>query len=616
VALVLLAAAFRLIDITDAPPGWRDDELLDVVLNSRVGPDYHPLYFPELEGHEPLQHYIVPVIYRLMGKNLVSHRWLEAMAGILSVALLFPLGCRLFDQRVALMSAGLLAVSFWPIMYARFGLRHIILVPLVMVSAYALLRLQGHGASRRWILLGGISLGAGLLTYYAARVMPVIVAAWAIYLWLIARDRGGALRAVGTLAVGIVVALPMFVAIAQLPGGEDRLQVVGVPLVELVAGRPRLVIETTLGTLGMFTFAGDPEWLYNVSGMPVFDWATGLLFYAGVARAVWRWRRPQEALVILWLVGGLAPAFLSLPAASFGHTIVAQPAVYLLAGAGVVWVADTLFRERSTRVAGVAVALVLLNAGLTVRTYWIEWNSSDWVRFFYHADIHDAAEWLNTQSEIDQVAISSRFTQQGIDQVALELDLKRPLSPRLFDPDGALVWPAGSGPLILTAAARLNPRLADFLDPDSMLHTWRTDRGRLAFEVYQLTPPELPGTHLGDFEGGLTLIHWEAIEAIDGVVIRTWWQVRSDRLPVVKQFLHLLQDGAMAAGNDRFDAYGPSLRAGDLVLQQTHVVAPLGEYSIEVGLYDPETGRRWTLAGGSEDRILLGSIRIGTLSGG
>jgi 4-amino-4-deoxy-L-arabinose transferase-like glycosyltransferase len=614
--VLLLAAAFRLVDITGAPPGWRDDELLDVMMNSRIGRDFHPLYFAEQEGHEPFQHYLVPVIYGLMGKNLVSHRWLEAMAGILSVALAFPLGRRLFDRRVATLGAALLAVGFWPIMYARFGLRHIVLVPLVMLVAYALLRALDEGARRRWVLVAGAALGAGLLTYYAARVMPAIVAGWGVYLWLVARHKHGALAAVGSLAVGGLLALPMFLAIAQLPGGEDRLRVVGAPLVELLAGRPALAVETTLGTLGMFTFAGDPEWLYNVAGMPVFDWATGLLFYAGVARSLWRWRRPPEALALFWLLGGLAPAFLSVPAASLGHTIVAQPVVYLLAAAGAVWLGDLVFRRNPARIAGVAVALVLLNAGLTVNAYWGQWNSHPWVRFFYHADVHDAAGWLNSQPQINDVAISSRVTQQVIDQVALELDLKRPVRPRWFDPDGALVWPAGSDTLILTSAAPLNPALADLLDSYPVVHVEPAPRGRVAFEVYRTSPPPVPRSTDARFEGGLALRHWEAAEVADGIVVRTWWDVEGDELPVVKQFLHLLQGGATAAGNDRFDAYAPSLFVGDLVVQQTHIVAPPGDYVIVVGLYDPTTHRRWTLAGSGEDHLVLGRVVIGAFSGG
>jgi hypothetical protein len=92
--------------------------------------------------------------------------------------------------------------------------------------------------------------------------------------------------------------------------------------------------------------------------------------------------------------------------------------------------------------------------------------------------------------------------------------------------------------------------------------------------------------------------------------------VEDDSLPVVKQFLHLLQNDVMVAGNDRFDAYGPSLRSGDLVLQETHISVAPGDYQLEIGLYDPSTERRWTRQGSGEDRLFLDPISIGASSGG
>jgi hypothetical protein len=149
-----------------------------------------------------------------------------------------------------------------------------------------------------------------------------------------------------------------------------------------------------------------------------------------------------------------------------------------------------------------------------------------------------------------------------------------------------------------------------------VVHVERAPGGEVAFEVYRPSPPPVPRSIGVRFEGGLALRHWEAAEVADGVLVRTWWEVEGDELPVVKQFLHLVQEGAKAAGNDRFDAYAPSLRAGDLVVQQTLIATPAGDYEMVIGLYDPETLQRWTLADGDEDHLYLGPIAIGAPSGG
>ena len=78
----------------------------------------------------------------------------------------------------------------------------------------------------------------------------------------------------------------------------------GAPLRALFNGDPLPVIQTTLGTLGMFTFAGDPEWLYNLSGLPVFDWITGVLFYLGLVICLLRLRDARYGFVLVWLIVG------------------------------------------------------------------------------------------------------------------------------------------------------------------------------------------------------------------------------------------------------------------------------------------------------------------------
>ena len=135
------------------------------------------------------------------------------------------------------------------------------------------------------------------------------------------------------LAIGIaaLIALPMFIEISRTPGGEKRTEVVGGPLIELRKGNVQPAIDTTLGTLGMFTFAGDPEWLYNVENRPVFDWITGLFFYLGVMVCLIRLKRVESGFALVWLIVGIAPAFVSIPAASFSHTVAALPVVYMLA---------------------------------------------------------------------------------------------------------------------------------------------------------------------------------------------------------------------------------------------------------------------------------------------
>ena len=191
-----------------------------------------------------------------------------------------------------------------------------------------------------------------MMTYFAGRAVPIILVGFLAYLLLFQRSilKRVWWRYAAAIAIGAILTVPMFVEIANTPGGEKRTEVVGGPLIELRNGNVQPAIETTLGTLGMFTFAGDPESLYNVPGRPVFDWITGAFFYLGAVICLIRLKRTESGFALAWLVIGIAPAFVSVPAASFSHTIAALPVVYVLAAYGVVAVLDKVTGWQGDRV--------------------------------------------------------------------------------------------------------------------------------------------------------------------------------------------------------------------------------------------------------------------------
>jgi hypothetical protein len=506
--VLLVAAVARLAELDRLPPGWRDDELIEVEMDSRIAAGWHPLYIEEAEGHEPLYHYVHAATIALFGPGRLSYRWLGAACGLIAVALTMALGRRWLaaphsplpfglgkGDWAALLAGAAMATGFWPLMYSRLGLRHAgVLPPLLLVmlvlasnrkSANADLR-SGHISK---FLLGGCCLAAGLYIYFAGRVVPLIALAYAAYLALFHRAQFKQ-QALGLAVMGGVAALlfaPLGLHLASRPL-ETRLEVVGRPLIELASGNPLPAIETMLGTLGMFTLRGDPEWLYNFSGRPVFDWITGACFYLGLGLAMWRWRRAEYGLLLIWLLGGLSPAMLSLPAASFSHTIAAQPAVYLVLGLGL---AEALARPPSMRSEGgysllagprckakgvtrysllacpqckaeevtpyfllptpysllIVVAVLGLHAMLSLYDYAVRWSHHPATRFMYHADVADLARYLNAQPDIQNVAVSTTAEELRLDARGLELDLTYSSAhPRLFDPRHALALPVGSGP--------------------------------------------------------------------------------------------------------------------------------------------------------------------------
>ena len=633
VAILLLAAAFRFLAIDSAPPGWRDDELIEYNMDRRIADGWRPLFINEAEGHEPVYHYLHAGTILLFGDNIIGYKWLPMACGLLTIALTYALARRMFGVKVALLAAALLAVSFWPIMYSRFGVRHIGVLPWMLGAFYLLYPSPSPENQERlrastWAktAVAGLFLAAALMTYFAGRAVPIILIGFLIYLLIFNRS---ILRRVWwryLLAIGIagLVALPMFIQIANTPGGEKRTQVVGGPLIELSKGHVQPAIDTTLGTLGMFTFAGDPEWLYNVEHRPVFDWITGLLFYLGVIICFIRLKRTESGFALAWLMIGIAPAFVSIPAASFSHTIAALPVIYVLVALGVIeasvllgkllerWPARgrTGFSPSFYLSISLSSLLVLLGGWLTIRDYFGTWASEYIVRFQYHAPTRDVAQWLTQHPEVTDVAIGTNPYQLVLDPLALALDLPRRISANWFDAESVVVQPI-TGPTIFTALQAPSVAVRQILSATAQLQARYPE-----FDVYTVRAlsPDQPAS-----SDRLALLDVQpaALAAKPGhpVVWHTLWRInQSLAQPRLKMFLHILDDtGAAIIGDDREDLNFGTLSDGVSFWQISQLTLPKdikpGTYTVEAGWYNPDTGERLKRADGS-DRYLLPPLEV------
>ncbi len=650
VAVLLIATAFRFFAIDSAPPGWRDDELIEFNMDRRIADGWRPLFITEAEGHEPVYHYLHAGTLLLYGDNIVGYKWLPMAFGLLTIALTYALARKMFGDRVALLAAVLMAVSFWPIMYSRFGVRHIGLLPWMLAAMYILYPspqpspLQGEGVrlprplkerirGEGRILMAGVCLAAGMMTYFAGRAVPIILAGFLAYLLLFQRSilKRVWWRYAVAIAIGAVLTVPMFVEIANTPGGEKRTEVVGGPLIELRNGNVQPAIETTLGTLGMFTFAGDPESLYNVSNRPVFDWITGAFFYLGVLICLLRLKRTESGFALAWLMIGIAPAFVSVPAASFSHTIAALPVVYVLVAVGIGGIVDKYASRQGNKVNALSTYLLVslstlligLNGWLTIRDYLGTW-ANDWlVQFQYHAPTREIARWLDQTPQVNDIAIGTHATQLTLDPLALNLDLTRnDMQVRWFNPERALVIPRwfnhdrpvvtpATGTIILSSLQAPGDDVKGLLSTHAGLIVQQPDFAAYAYQLSDSAPIP-PGRTFGE-SVTLWAFHDSLTSRPHPGEIYTWltdWKIDAvDNRLRLKLFFHLLADtGEVIAGDDREDVNWATLHAGDRLLQLNQLSIPAGlapgNYPVEVGWYDPETGERLIRADGSSHYLI------------
>jgi 4-amino-4-deoxy-L-arabinose transferase-like glycosyltransferase len=508
VAVMLIAAAMRIIGLRDAPPGPRFDEAYDALMARRIMSGERPLYFPENFGEEPLNQYLQAVTLTAFGWNDLALRFPSIAFGLVEVAALYALGRCAWSRRAGLAAAALCAVSFWPIFYSRLGLRLIALPAIVAVAVWMLWRtfpsserlsekqVQGGQQSaagllssgntgsfqatsepekkgREWVdaCAAGILLGLSIYTYPAARILPLWMFGCLIYLAVFHRAqlRRQAWTWVLLVVIAGLIIAPLVGYLVAHPQAENRVEQVSGPLDALRQGNAVPLGNYALAAIGMFGFRGGSEWLYNVPGRPIFDPLTACVFFLGILLALKRWRESRITSVLLWLGVGLVPILLSWPPASTSHAILAQPAAYLLVGLGIDALVSFIvsvrprrwqrspsgppgFVARAGRVQSalpviVIVILVTLNAGLTVRDYFGVWNGSDQVRWEHQATVTAMGRYADAHPELRNIA----FAGTAVDyynpwmKVGLSLTSRR-TDARWLNPARALVWNP-SGPM-------------------------------------------------------------------------------------------------------------------------------------------------------------------------
>ncbi len=667
--IVLLAAwGLRVCRLETVPPGWRDDELINIhALSNQLLKGDFPLYYTGASGHEPLYHHLHAGVHAVLGFNVLSGHILSAALGTLTVALSYALARRLFGPTTALVSALGLTTSFWSLMYSRIALRHVILPPMALVTLYVFWRLLSAETPKRRLgdsLMLGLLLGLSLYTYPAARLLPALLMAMSTYMALVHREpiRHRWRHLSLALLVMVILATPLGVAIARGQsqaaaegiGADARLAELALPLRKLKAGDPRPLLQTTLGTLGMFHATGDPEWLYNIPGRPVFNLPGGLLLWAGVALCLARWRDPRYVLLLLWLGLGLLPAFLSIPPASLSHTILAQPVAYVLPSLAIlalVQVPQRIPKSNRKALAILLCGLFLITNGVRdLHAYFINWPQRGMTRLLYRADYREAADYLNERSDISDVAVSSALLGPW-DRLALDVDLTRDdVTIRLFNPERALAWTgdqskasdAGAAATILTSWPAPSPPIEALLEAttESAIEI-PPALTRYAPEQERPHPAHIlcgsrSATRPRAFANGLTLIDacWQEgkhPEPGGEAALVTGWRV--DRalelppMPIVANppppgvysgprlaiFAHLLDaEGEPLAIDDGLWVDPLTLRPGDRFVQihRFTLKAAHSEASsaLAIGLYDPKTGQRWMLKDGTredDNQVLL-----------
>ncbi len=372
IALLLGAWFIRINRLAIIPPGMESDTTYDLAEGVRIMRGV-PLPLAFDTRPEPAHRFMLGAWFWLTGPHMFTARMLQVNLGLLTVAMVYRatrilLRGRDFGRLGALIAAGALAAMVAHLFLSRTHYR-VILTPLVIATAAAaMLRAVQTQRGGRWAWSGAAS-GLGLHTYIAGTMTPLWFLGFLAHQMLFpAGTRRAALKHTALGLLGLLIpAIPWLLLALTIPDLYSR--------VSDVAPTTGLSITTRLATglieaARAFYAVGYYHPLYNTDNTPFLNPALAALALAGLLQAVWRWRRPEGALLLGGLLIFMLPGALSREPTHSTRLVGTMPVLALLAGWGAAWIGSLAVRAshraalpRRAVIAGLALAAAALLGG-------------------------------------------------------------------------------------------------------------------------------------------------------------------------------------------------------------------------------------------------------------
>lgn len=660
VALLLLAAGLRCANLATLPPGFSASEINDIRIaeTARQG-RIEVFYNLNGQGREGLYQTILTAATGA-GGGLIGYRIFSVWVGMITLALVYALGKRLFGTLAGLAALALLAVSMFPIVLARSVAPETMLplfVTAVMLALALALAVHGERATpvppkTAAFAALGVLLGMG---FYLHPVSFLVTLFSMFFIASVILTRRNLTRRTLSftwfaVVVMIVIVTPYLSSSLQLP--------------ELAGARRLLLDDPTQNFLQSFIagfnglfFLGDASVAVNVPGRPLVDLFSGLLIIVGLVVTIRYWRQARCALLLIALLF-LLPVTLHTPnSPSFMALAPLLPLLALFFGVGV----TTLYHSfpHSTRIVAALglVALLAFNLVWLTRDLFGTWGQLPAMQTTYNARLGELAHYIDqTAGTTPTVVCTSNFRPQVNPVTLTNLQV---LALMMHRQDAALRYADCGTALILTeggdreqvilsddsALAGVNPFLRRWLDQGTIVNapdlpadsvislkvddTLAHQIGSFMSTAPAAFAPESPGGAQiifppVRFGGNITFLGYEQSWAPtyrpgDVVPVVTYWRVDGPLPSDLRLFTHVLGDPTnLVAQSDPISVLPDTLHPRDIFIQVTYIMLPRGipgdRYTISIGAYEDNTGTRLPVFADDQPhgaRLFLGQIEVG-----
>lgn len=313
---------------------------------------------------------------RLFGYNLAALRAVAALFGTINVIALYLLAEALFNRRVALIAALVLATFPPHIHFSRLIFAHVIDATFGTFAIAFLIRAMKYNRRTDWAL-AGITLGLTQYFFEAGRLFfPPLIIIWLVLMAIFNfRSLRQFWRGLGLMVISaLLIAMPTYYAVfARNAPATSRINVSGVGLDFWVS------LYNTTGLTGVFNraispflvFVHRPEYglLYYGGTHPIVLETLVPLLLLGFFFALWHFRRPG-IIIAIWIFSTGAANLVMLETANYTRFIVGIPALALAIAAGIHYLTLMAQHFGNRRLVSIATILLVAIIGLSQTSFY------------------------------------------------------------------------------------------------------------------------------------------------------------------------------------------------------------------------------------------------------
>ncbi len=291
--IFIIAVGFfvRIYNIDETPPGIYPDEAVNGIdALTALDTGHFQWFYTANNGREGLFMNLIAFCFKIFGISALTLRLPAIIFGTLTIFGTYLLSKELFKKnRIALISAFLVAVSYWGINFSRISFRAN-MVPFILVFSFYFIFKGLRTKKISDFIFGGIFFGIGFHTYIAFRIAPLIFIILLISLIINRKDfwKDYKKHILAFFISAVALALPIILTYLSHPEYlESRSASVSVFSPEMNDGHPLKELGRSLFlSLIKYNFWGDQNWRHNYPPYPILDIASGVGFLFGIIYAL------------------------------------------------------------------------------------------------------------------------------------------------------------------------------------------------------------------------------------------------------------------------------------------------------------------------------------------